>query len=160
MEARKPVFETVVRPHRSLNAFGFRLLMGVLITANGAFGALMAARGAWPVTGFMGLDVLAVYIAFRLSYAQACAFERITIADSQFVVSQVDARGRVKEWRCPSYWANVGYDDDAEDHGILTVRSRGQEIEVGSFLHAEERSRLACQLREALHRARGYGAAG
>lgn len=159
METRKPAFETVVRPHRSLNAFGFRLLMAVLIVANGAFGALMAARGAWPVTGFMGLDVLGVYIAFRLSYAQASAFERITIADSLFVVSQVDARGRAREWRCPSYWANVGYDDDAEERGILTVRSRGQEIEIGRFLHADERSELARQLREALHRARGYAAA-
>jgi len=159
MTEREAIFEAVVRPHRSLNAFGFRLLMTVLIVANGAFGAVMLAKGAWPVTGFLGLDVVAVYFAFRLSYGQAAAFERITIANNMFVVSQVDARGRVREWRCPSYWANVGYDEDGDERGVLTVRSHGREVEVGKFLHPEERTSLARELSDALRRARNFGAA-
>jgi len=94
MERAQPFFETVVRPYRSLNLFGFRLLMGALIVVNAGFGAVMLARGAWPVTGFMGLDVLAVYIAFRFSYAQSAALERITIADQSLIVARVDPRGR------------------------------------------------------------------
>ncbi len=133
--------------------------MIVMIVANGAFGLFMLSRGAWPVTGFMGLDVLAVYIAFRLSYRQASAFERITIADNHLTVAQVDAKGRKREWRCPSYWANVGFDEESDERGVLTVGSHGQRIEVGAFLHPDERAKLAHDLRAALLRSRTYSAA-
>jgi len=159
MDEAQPFFETVVRPHRSLDLFGFRLLMAVLIVANGVFGTVMLMQGAWPVTGFLGLDVLGVYIAFRLSYAQASAFERITIADSALIVAQVDARGRAREWRCPSYWASVGLDEDSDERGVLTVGSHGKRIEIGRFLHSKDRAHLARQLREALLRSRSVGAA-
>jgi uncharacterized membrane protein len=153
---REPFFEAVVRPHRSLNAFGFRLLMVGLIVANGAFGIVMWLHGAWPVAAFLGLDVLGVYIAFRLSYAQTAAFERITIADNDLIVSQVDPQGRSREWRCPSYWASVGYDEEQDERGVLTVGSHGKRIEIGRFLHRDERAGLARQLREALLRSRSF----
>src|SRR6185436_18492341 len=159
MDEAKPFFETVVRPHRSLGLFGFRLLMIVLIVANGAFGIVMVLHGAWPVTGFLGLDVLGVYIAFRLSYAQTKAFERIAIEDNALVITRVDEHGRTREWRCSSYWASVGFDEEVDERGVLTVGSHGQRIEIGRFLHSEERARLARLLREALLRARSVEAA-
>ena len=159
MDKAKPFFEAVVRPHRSLNAFGFRLVMAALIVSNVAFAILMIWLGAWPVTGFMGLDVLGAYVAFRLSFAQAAAFERITITDKSLIVARVDQRGRAREWRCPSYWANVGFDEERDERGVLTVGSHGRRIEVGRFLHREERAGLAQQLRDALVRARSFAAA-
>jgi uncharacterized membrane protein len=159
MEDANPFFEAVVRPHRSLNLFGFRLLMAVLIIANGVFALAMILQGAWPVVGFLGLDVLGVYIAFRLSYAQTRAFERISIAENSLVVAQVDGRGRAREWRCPSYWASVGYDEDKDERGVLTVGSHGKRIEIGHFLHRKEREELARQLRDALLRSRRHSAA-
>ena len=160
MERALPFFEAVVRPRRSLNMFGFRLLMGALIVANVSFAVLMLALGAWPVLGFMGLDVLAVYVAFRFSYAQSAALERITIADQSLIVARVDPRGRKREWRCPSYWASVTYDDDTDSRGVLKVRSHGREIEVGAFLHPDERAALARELSDALRRSRSFSAAG
>ena len=159
MEDANPFFEAVVRPHRSLNLFGFRLLMAVLIIANGVFALAMILQGAWPVAGFLGLDVLGVYIAFRLSYAQTRAFERISITENSLVVAQVDGRGRTREWRCPSYWASVGYDEESDERGVLTVGSHGKRIEIGRFLHPKEREELARQLRDALLRSRRYSAA-
>ena len=159
MEDANPFFEAVVRPHRSLNLFGFRLLMAVLIIANGVFALAMILQGSWPVAGFLGLDVLGVYVAFRLSYAQTRAFERISITENSLVVAQVDGRGRAREWRCPSYWASVGYDEESDERGVLTVGSHGKRIEIGRFLHPKEREELARQLRDALLRSRRYSAA-
>lgn len=158
MEKPEPIFQAVVRPYRSLNAIGFRVVMAALIVANVALAILMVSLGAWPVTGFMGLDVLGAYIAFRLSFAQMAAFERITIADNNLIVARVDQRGRAREWRCPSYWAHVGYDDESDERGVLTVRSHGRQIEIGRFLHPDERAGLARQLREALLNSRSYAA--
>jgi uncharacterized membrane protein len=159
MEDAKPFFETVVRPYRSLSLFAFRLVMAVLIVANGVFALAMILHGAWPVAGFLGLDVLGVYVAFRLSYAQTKAFERIAIEDDALVVTRVDQRGRSREWRCPSYWASVGYEEDEDERGVLTVGSHGKRIEIGRFLHHKQRAELARQLREALLRSRTYSAA-
>ena len=159
MAHAKPFFETVVRPYRSLNAFGFRLIMAVLIAANVAFAMLMISLGAWPVTGFLGLDMLGVYLAFRWSFRQTAAYERITIADNALIVAQVDMRGRWREWRCPSYWASVALDEDADDRGVLTVGSHGTRIQIGHFLHPDERTALARELRQALLRARDFSAA-
>ena len=121
---------------------------------------VVSTIGAWPVTGFMGLDVLAVYLAFRWSFGQTAAYERITIAENALIVRQVDARGRWREWRCPSYWANVALDEDTDDRGVLTVGSHGQRVEIGAFLHPDARTGLARELRQALLRAREFSAAG
>jgi len=159
MDEGGPFFEAVVRPRRSLNAFGFRVLMAALIVANTAFAILMISLGGWPVTGFLGLDLVGIYIAFRLSYKQTAAFERITIAEPDLIVARVDTHGRAQEWRCPSYWASVGYDDEADERGVLTVGSHGRHVEIGRFLDRDERAKLAQQLREALRRARSFAAA-
>lgn len=148
-------FDAILRPHRSLSAKGFKLLLGVLIVFNAAFAIVMVAQGAWPVAGFMGLDVLGVYIAFRLSYAQARAMERILIDGPALIVRRIDERGRVSEWQCPAYWASVDLrEDDDHERGVLTVRSHGREFEIAKCLSPAERTEFATVLREALRRAK------
>ena len=46
---------------------------GGLIALNLAAGITFYLLGAWPVVGFMGLDVVLVWWAFRLNYADAGA---------------------------------------------------------------------------------------
>ena len=149
MDAAGPAFDVTSYPHRSLGVEGFRVLLIALIAINAFAGIVFVLAGAWPVAGFLGLDVLAVYVAFRLSYAQAAAYERITIAGASVIVERVDPRGRRQEWRFPSYWASVRYDGD-ETRGTVTLRSHGNTVEVGSYLSHFERQAFADVLREAL----------
>jgi len=146
-------FEAVIHPHRSLGAFGFGLLLAVVAGVNAVGAVVMLVYGAWPVVGFMGLDVLAVYVAFRLSYDQARAFERVTINGEALTVEQVDRKGRRREWRFPSYWVSVLFEGD-EDEGKVTVRSHGRSLEVGQYLAPFERKPFAEALREALRSAK------
>lgn len=143
----------VSQPHRSLGTAGFRALLGVVIAAN-AIGALyFSSLGAWPVAGFMGLDVIAVLVAFRLSYAQARAFERISIDATHIVIEQCDTKGRLTSERMPSYWAQVVFEGD-ETQGDIRVRSHGRSIAVGTHLPGPERHVFAGRLKEALREAR------
>ena len=150
---QKPAFEAVIHPYRSLGPVGFALLLTVLIVVNAALAILMLVKGAWPIVGFLGLDVLAVYVAFRLSYAQARAFERVTIDDEALTVQRVDRRGRQREWRFPSYWVSVWFEGD-DDEGRVTLRSHGRSLEVGAYLAPFERKLFAEALREALRSAK------
>jgi uncharacterized membrane protein len=144
-----PAFEAVIHPYRSLGPVGFRLLLGALIFANAVVAIFTLSYGAWPIAGFLGLDVLAVYVAFRLSYAQARAFERVVINGDALIVERVDRKGRKREWRFPSYWASVWFEGD-EDEGRVTVRSHGRSLEVGAYLAPFERKSFADALRQAL----------
>jgi uncharacterized membrane protein len=147
----EPVFEAVIHPYRSLGAFGFFLLLTVLVIANLAVATVMVIHGAWPVAGFLGLDVLGVYVAFRLSYAQTRAFERVTINGEALIVERVDRKGRRREWRFPSYWVSIWFDEDEHERGVVTVRSHGRSLEVGTYLAPFERKPFAEALRRALH---------
>lgn len=125
------------------------MLLIAVIAINAVASTVFVLAGAWPVAGFLGLDVLAIYVAFRLSYAQAAAYERITIASASIIVERVDQHGRRQEWRFPSYWASIKYDGD-ETRGTVTLRSHGNAVEVGSYLSHFERQAFAAVLREAL----------
>ena len=61
MDARAaPHLDLILAPHRSLTPAGFWAVMGVLIAANFVAGVMFLALGAWPVLGFLGLDVVLV----------------------------------------------------------------------------------------------------
>ena len=64
-------FATSLVPHRSLSPTGFRWLIGGAIAANLLIGLPMMAFGAWPVLGFMGLDVWLLWWLFKRSYLDA-----------------------------------------------------------------------------------------
>jgi len=111
--------------------------------------------GAWPVLGFMGLDVLALGLAFKLSYNSARAYETLRVTPIEIVFARVEAAGGRREWRFNPQWVRL----DAEVHeefGTERLRlvSRGESIEIGAFLGPEQKAEVARELSEALAQAR------
>src|SRR5471032_3070840 len=92
------LFSAELTPHRSLNRTGFLVLMGFLSFVSFAPGLAFWLMGAWPVFGFFGLDVLAVYWAFRINFHHARATEEISVTSSELRVRRVSHRGHVVEW--------------------------------------------------------------
>jgi uncharacterized membrane protein len=152
-----PVFDAVIHPYRSLGAEGFRILFFAVVALNAVGAVVTLSLGAWPIVGFLGLDVLAVYVAFRISYAQARAFERIVVDHDTLVVERVSHKGVRAEWRFPAYWVSVGFEGD-EEHGTVTLRSHGRSLEIAAYLSPFERKSFAEALREALHAAKALPA--
>ena len=62
-----PTFRAVLHPHRSLGPRGFLILMLAIGGISFVTGMVFLSMGAWPVFGFFGLDVLLVYVAFKLN---------------------------------------------------------------------------------------------
>src|SRR2546430_6957752 len=90
------LFSALLTPHRSLNRTGFLVLMAFLCAISFAAGLAFLLMGAWPVLGFFGLDVLAVYWAFRISFRNAKAREEITVTPSELRVRRVKRRGHLE----------------------------------------------------------------
>jgi uncharacterized membrane protein len=107
--------------------------------------------GAWPVVGFMGLDVLALYVALRVSFRSARAFETLTLTPFELVIVKKSAYGLRRERRFDTYWLRLETEED-EEFGMQRVLlvARGERVEIGGFLAPEQKAALAEELSRAL----------
>ena len=87
-------FSAVLLPHRSLGRKGFVILMSVISGLSFLTGLAFYLRGAWPVMGFFGLDVLLIYGAFRMNYRAALLYETVELTERELKVTRVHPRGR------------------------------------------------------------------
>jgi uncharacterized membrane protein len=146
------LFDAILTPHRSLGRPGFAILMAVVAAVNIGLGISFTLRGAWPIFGFCGLDVLLFYIMFQLNYRSAHMFERIRLLPDELIVERHDRRGHKQSWSFQPYWLRIAMDDPPEHGSQLVLSSHGRSLAVGSFLTAAERFDLAQALRRALQR--------
>jgi uncharacterized membrane protein len=147
------LFDARLVPHRSLSPTGFGILMAAIVLVSFLAGLVFFVIGAWPVIGFMGLDVLLIYVAFRVSYARARGFETIRLTASLLTVERVSAKGRRMRVELQPYWLRVRYDADGQD--CVQLLSHGQTVTIGRFLGPDQREKLATDLTAALSLARG-----
>ena len=149
------LFSATLTPHRSLNRTGFLVVMAFVSVVSFAAGVAFLLMGAWPVFGFFGLDVLAVYWAFRISFRRAKAYEEIRLTPSKLYVRRVSHRGHVMEFSFNPLWVQLDRKVHAE-FGIerLYLVSKGRRIAIGSFLGAEEKESFSNALMAALRAAR------
>jgi uncharacterized membrane protein len=149
------LFSAVLTPHRSLSRKGFRNLMLVLGALSFGTGMYFLLKGAWPVFGFCGLEVLLVYLAFRIHYRRARAYEQVTVTPSELTVRKVTHHGRIKEWTLNPLWVKLDRVVHAE-FGIerLFLVSRGRRLSIASFLGPDEKASFASALSAALGEAR------
>ena len=151
-EAPEPeLFRALLTPHRSLNRTKFIVLMAFISVISFIAGVVFLMMGAWPVFGFLGLDVLAIYIAFKINFGRARAREEITVTPSELRLRRVSHRGHVVEWVLNPLWVQL---DEVVHEEFGTERiyliSRGRRVSVGSFLGAEEKASFAKALRVGL----------
>jgi uncharacterized membrane protein len=147
-------FEATLYPNQPVGRRGFTALMLGLSSVSVLMGAGFAVAGAWPVAGFLGLDLLLLYIAFRVARTRARRREHIRLDDSGLVVRHVAADGATREWRFEPYWVRVLMDDPPRRDSWLTLASHSLSLRVGMFLTPKERLDLARALRSALRQYR------
>ncbi|MSP83211.1 MAG: DUF2244 domain-containing protein [Alphaproteobacteria bacterium] len=106
------LFDAVLAPHRSLSRRGHVWLIGGFACVSGAIGLGFYLIGAWPVVGFVGLDVILLWGALKLSYLSARRTERLRLLTEAFTVRRVDPWGRADDVRLePPHWLRVAIDD-------------------------------------------------
>ncbi len=149
------LFSALLTPHRSLNRTGFLVLMAFVSLVSFGAGLVFLSIGAWPVLGFFGLDVVAIYWAFRLNFRHAKASEEISVTPCELRVRRVSHRGHAVEWVLNPLWVQLDQKIDAE-FGIekLYLLSKGRRVSVASFLGPDEKASFASALRAALQAAR------
>jgi uncharacterized membrane protein len=151
----QPLFRARITPHRSLGENGFRLVMTLVCIATVISSIPFMVAGAWPVAGFFGLDLVALYIAFRVNFRDARGFEEVMVTPLMVQLAKVTPKGERSEWRFDTLWTKLEREDD-EDFGLMKLRvvSRGQSVPVAQALSPMERASFAEALQGALRAAR------
>ena len=149
--SERAVFAAVITPHRSLGPEGFRILMTLCCVVSVGASIPFVAVGYWPVGGIFGLDFLALYIAFRINYRRARAFEEVVLTPIELMFRQVTHRGKAREWRLNPLWTKLDREQD-DEFGLqkLALVSRGERIVIAGELSPPERETLAEALAKAL----------
>lgn len=154
------IFDAILTPHRSLSPRGFFVLMTAICAVSFVAGLGFFLMGAWPVVGFMGLDVLLVYGAFKLNFRAARMYETVRVTRNDLVVERVSPRGDAQRWRFQPAWLQILFDDPPAHDSQITLRSHGRRLIVGAFLTADERLDFARALAGAVAKANAPQAAG
>jgi uncharacterized membrane protein len=153
--AELPLFSATLTPHRSLTHRGILAVVLAVGTFSFIGGVVFFAMGAWPVIGFLGLDVALVWWALRASERSARAYEKISVSPSELTVRKVSAKGAVAEWSANPLWVRIDRDMH-EEFGLrgLALVSRGKRLPIATFLGPAEKLSFAQALAEALSEAK------
>ena len=151
----RKIYAARLQPHRSLTPRGFTVFILGFCLAQVILALPFLVMGAWPVAGFMGLDALALYIAFKISFRSARAYETLDLTSLELVHAKIGVRGHRREWRFNPGWVRLEQETH-EEFGVqrLALASHGERIEIGAFLGPDQKAELARDLRKALALAR------
>lgn len=153
--AEPPLFSATLTPHRSLTRRGLVAVMLAIGGLSFVGGMVFLAMGAWPVVGFLGLDVALVWWAFRANERSARAYEKISLSASELTVRKVSASGAVAEWTANPLWVRIDRETH-EEFGLqgLFLVSRGKRLPIAAFLGPDEKQSFAQALASALSEAK------
>lgn len=150
-EEGEPYFAARLFPHRSLSQRNFAILLAIVAVLCLSSGLVFLSMGAWPVFGFLGLDVLLLWLAFKLNYRSGRAFEEVAVWPHNLVVRKVSPAGQVREHSFNPFWTRFCIDRH-EEIGITRMRlsGEGREIDIGMFLNPVDRESFAAAFAQAL----------
>jgi uncharacterized membrane protein len=149
---REPIlFEAVCTPPAGLSDRGMRWLIGLALGAAILPGVAFAILGAWPVLGFLGVEVVAVLglVALHRLWRRR-SVETVLLTGQRLSVRRSDGRGGTEQVELEPYWTRIELIERGEAVPLLTAHARGQSVELGKFLAEAEKRDLAAALEDAL----------
>ena len=145
--------DAVITPNRSLSPRGFVILIGAFATLNLIVAAFFLAIGALPIPVFLGIDVLALFIAFQVSFRRARTAERVQVSAEAVEVRHETPEGGRTVWRSPTAFTAVALENVG--HALrVRLSVSGRRLTVGAALSPNERIDFGRALELALRRAR------
>jgi uncharacterized membrane protein len=136
-----------LRPNCSLSRRGAIWFFVATCLFSLMFAFQFILRGYWPVLAYWVLEMAALGLALHLSMRRRNYTQTLTITDGKITCLTRSRRGEAKQ-EFARHWTKVRLRSPLRRLGVsrLTIESRGQTIEVGSFLTEEARASLARRL--------------
>ncbi len=139
--------DIVIYPNAPLSGNQLRAITAIFVAVSSMSIAGFAWLGAWPVSGFLGLDVIGLITALWWTKRQSRIRERIRIRSDQFLVERVKPTGQTIIEMFNPAWVKIEND---ERRSGLRIGYGNRFVSVGKFLTRAEVSALRNELRNAL----------
>ena len=146
----KIFLDVTLLPYRSLSKRGFRNLMFTVSFIFFSIGVYFWYLGAWPVFGFLGLDVFLLYYAFKINYKSGEIFETIKIIKENLLITRNYPSGKKQTWNLEPYWTRVEILNPVRHQHNLVIKSKNKVVLLGSFLNYDDKKKLFNQIESAL----------
>jgi len=148
------LYEISLYPYRSLNKTGFFILMFSLGFVSFVAGIIFMIKGAWPVFGFFGLDVLLVYIFFKINFRSGKKKEVLILTKNKLIVEFYDSKKISKTYYLDAHWLQIHLSKLKNEMSKLKISSNGKSVIVGSFLRHQEKLAVLMSLKKVLKKYR------
>jgi uncharacterized membrane protein len=118
-------------------------------------GLVFYGAGAWPVVGFMGLDVLGIWAALTISMRGGKAYEVITLWPTALELKKIDAKGGEEVLNFAPKAVKFLVDRDYNERvTALWLKADTRKVPLGAFLSTDEKLSLSKVFGTALRKAR------
>lgn len=147
-------FSVTARPNSVTGRPGLLISMAVLVPSCSITGLAFLFIGAWPVTLFMGLHILALLAAFAYVERHTSDFERLTLANDRLILD-THTPDEDSHLEFNGHWVQVDLQAASVGGGNrLCLRSHGKEVPFGRLMSDDERLAVSRELRRRLARLR------
>ena len=154
LEAEK--FEILLKPNSSLTGLTRVLFLGSIFFICSIIGIGFFLAGGIMILPFAGLEIILVYLAFRLSFNWSNQ-KQIIILSKDHVEVRVDGLKEFFTWKEFRSFATFNVKkNNAKDHD-LSFRSKGKEVVIGSFLNEEDKSKLKDEISRIIQKLNALG---
>lgn len=150
----KEMITITMWPYRSLSIQGFRVIIGFFAIALTGLSLGFMMLGAWPVVGFLGLEIGIVWLAFRMNYRAGQLVEKVHISTSGVTIERTDWKGSSKQHTLDSPWVSAELFPPKAKRKKLLLKMHAESFEIGAFLPPVEKPALAKALNDAFIRMR------
>lgn len=151
----RPLFAATLTPHRSLTRRGYRYVIALFCVLATIPGIVFFSLGAWPIVGFLGLDLIAIGWALSASMKSGKQFEEVTLWPDELEVKQVAPSGKVELTRFNPFFVKLVIDRDFNERTTaLHLRTRDSDLVIGAFLNPDDKASFAKVFGSALKKAR------
>ena len=144
------LYEISLYPYRSLNKTGFFILMFSLGFVSFVAGIIFMIKGAWPVFGFFGLDILLVYIFFKINFRSGKKKEILILTKNQLIIEFYNSKKISKTYYLDAHWLQIRLSKLKNEMSKLKISSKNKSIIIGSFLRYQEKIDVVKSLKKAL----------
>ena len=150
---QKEIFKILLHPQRSLSIRGFYFIMFICFIISLSVGLFFYSLGAWPVIGFFGLDILLIYLAFKINYKSAKKTEKIILTHQELIVERQKLFGGINSWKFkPPHWVKVTIKSHSNSSSRVVLSSHGEAIFIGDSVSEIERIETANKIKDGLER--------
>ena len=140
-------FRVTFKPNSALTPVNKIKVVVLLAMIPMLIGIGFSLIGAWLVLPFVGLEIMAIAIAFYYINNHEADYESISIDGDSLVVERCTAQ-KISQDVINPYWVKVLQHILPNGDLHLYLQSHGKEIEVGRYLTREQRELLAKQLKQ------------